>query len=78
MQDLKDKAEQASPVIKRKLSFLATMRAVLWSFLGIRKRSGYEEDAAQLNPVHVIIAGIIGALIFIATLLFIVSKVVAQ
>lgn len=71
MQDLK----QASA---RKASFLATMRAVFWSFLGIRKRSDYEQDAQQLNPVHVIIAGIIGALIFIATLLFIVSRVLAK
>jgi hypothetical protein len=71
MSDLKD-------VVKRKPSFLKTMRAVLWSFLGIRKRSGYEEDAGELNPVYVIIAGILGALIFIAILLFIVSRVVAK
>lgn len=61
-----------------KSSFLATMKAVLWSFLGIRKKSGYEQDAAQLNPVHVVIAGVIGAAIFIATLVIIVRVVVAQ
>lgn len=71
MQDLK-KATQ------RKTSFLATMKAVFWSFLGIRKKSDYENDAAQLNPVHVIIAGVIGALIFIATLVMIVKIVVAK
>ena len=71
MQDLK-KATQ------RKTSFLATMKAVFWSFLGIRKTSDYENDAAQLNPVHVIIAGVIGALIFIATLVMIVKIVVAK
>lgn len=63
---------------QRKSSFLATMKAIFWSFLGIRKRSDYEQDAAQLNPVHVIVAGIIGALIFIATLLFIIKMVVAK
>ncbi|MFZ6757079.1 DUF2970 domain-containing protein [Undibacterium sp. Ji50W] len=63
---------------KRKASFLATMKAVFWSFLGIRKKNDYEQDAAQLNPVHVIIAGIIGALIFIATLIVIVKHVVAK
>ncbi len=71
MQDLKDAA-------KRKASFAATMKAVLWSFFGIRKKSDYDKDAAQLNPVHVIIAGVIGALIFIATLVIIVKLVVAQ
>lgn len=63
---------------KRKASFLATMKAVFWSFLGIRKKNDYEQDAAQLNPVHVIIAGIIGALIFIGTLIMIVKHVVAK
>jgi len=63
---------------KRKASFGATMKAVLWSFFGVRKKSGYEKDAAQLNPVHVIIAGIIGALVFVLTLVLIVKAVVAQ
>ncbi|MBC3918517.1 DUF2970 domain-containing protein [Undibacterium sp. CY18W] len=71
MSDLKEAS-------KRKASFLATMKAVFWSFLGIRKKNDYERDAAQLNPVHVIIAGIIGALIFIATLIVIVKHVVAK
>ncbi|HEY8099716.1 MAG TPA: DUF2970 domain-containing protein [Burkholderiaceae bacterium] len=71
MSDLKD-------ATKRKASFGATIKAVLWSFLGIRKKSDYEQDAAQLNPVHVIIAGVIGALIFIATLVIIVKSVVGK
>ena len=63
-------------VVQRKASFGATAKAVLWSFFGVRKKSGYEQDAQQLNPVHVIIAGIIGAVIFIVTLLLIVKSVV--
>ncbi|WP_025915567.1 DUF2970 domain-containing protein [Herminiimonas sp. CN] len=71
MQDLKQEKS-------RKPSFLATMKAIFWSFLGIRKKSDYEQDAAHLNPVHVIIAGLIGALIFIATLLVIINVVVSK
>jgi len=63
---------------KRKASFAATLKAVFWSFLGIRKKNDYEQDAAQLNPVHVIIAGVIGALIFISVLVMIVKYVVAK
>ncbi|RZI43493.1 DUF2970 domain-containing protein [Herbaspirillum sp. HC18] len=63
---------------RRKASFGATMKAVFWSFFGIRKKSDYEKDAQQLNPVYVIIAGIIGAMIFIATLLLIVKNVVGK
>lgn len=62
----------------RKASFGATVRAVFWSFFGVRKKSDYEKDAQQLNPVHVIIAGVIGAIIFIATLLLIVKSVVGK
>ena len=32
------------------------MKAVFWSFFGVRKRKDYEHDAANLNPVHVIVA----------------------
>lgn len=71
MQDLKDAA-------KRKMSFGATIKAILWAFLGIRKKSGYEQDTAQLNPVYLIIAGLIAAVIFIVTLLLIVKSVVAN
>lgn len=71
MDDLK-KASQ------RKASFGATMKAVFWSFFGVRKKSDYEQDSQQLNPLHVIIAGLIGAIVFIATLLLIVKSVVGK
>lgn len=71
MEDLK----QAS---RRSMSFGATVKAVLWSFFGVRKNSAYETDAQQLNPVHVIIAGIIAAILFVLGLLMLVKMVVAQ
>ncbi|MDB5796519.1 MAG: rane protein [Paucimonas sp.] len=61
---------------QRKLSFLATMKAVFWSFFGVRKRSDYEADAQQLNPVHVVIAGVVGAALFVLVLVLIVKAVV--
>lgn len=70
-----DELEKTS---QRKASFGATVKAVFWSFFGVRKKSDYEKDAQQLNPVHVIIAGLIGALIFVGTLILIVKSVVAQ
>ncbi len=70
-----DELKQAAA---RKASFGATMKAVCWSFLGIRKRSDYEKDSASLNPVHVILAGLIGAAIFIGVLVLVVRAAVAQ
>lgn len=63
---------------ERKASFGATMKAVFWSFLGIRKRSDYEKDAGSLNPVHVVIAGLIGVALFIGVLVMLVRIAVSQ
>ncbi len=71
MDDLKE-------AVQRKMSFGATVKAVLWSFLGVRKKSGYDEDTQTLNPVHVIIAGIIAAVLFVLGLLMVVKMVVAK
>jgi hypothetical protein len=63
---------------ERPMSFGRTVKAVAWSFLGIRKRAGYEQDVQKLNPVHVIVAGIIGAILFILALLALVRWVVGS
>ena len=64
--------------VARKGSFGQTMKAVAWSFFGIRKSSGYEQDIGKLNPVHVVIAGVIGALLFIAALALLVNWIIAS
>jgi hypothetical protein len=64
--------------VQRRGSFLQTVQAVAWSFLGIRRRSGLEQDVAKLNPVHVVIAGIVGAGVFIALLVLLVRWVIAS
>ena len=51
---------------------LQVAKAVLWSFLGIRKRAEYEKDAVSLTPLQVIVAGIIGAIIFVLSLVTLV------
>lgn len=70
--------DELKQVVKRKATFGATMQAVFWSFFGVRKKKDYERDAAELNPVHVLIAGIIGAALFVGILIAIVKMVVAQ
>jgi hypothetical protein len=54
------------------------VKAVLWSFVGIRKRSDYQRDAAELNPVAVVVAGVLGGVIFVLTLVVIVNIVISQ
>ena len=64
--------------IERKGSLLRTVRAVLWSFVGIRKNSGYQEDLAKLNPLHVVAVAIAAVVLFITGLMFFVNWVVAK
>jgi Protein of unknown function (DUF2970) len=64
--------------VQRKGSFIQTMRAVAWSFFGVRKSSEHEKDVSQLNPVHVVIAGVLSALLFIAGLLVLVNWVLSS
>jgi hypothetical protein len=47
-------------------------KAVFWSFLGIRKRTAHERDAVTLKPAQVIVAGLIGAVIFVLSLVVLV------
>ena len=62
----------------RKGSLLMTMRAVAWSFFGVRRSADHAQDVAKLNPVHLVIAGIAGAGIFVATLVLLVTWVVGS
>jgi Protein of unknown function (DUF2970) len=67
--------EQSS---ERSGTFLQTARAVAWSFFGVRRSADYERDVQRLNPVHVVVAGVIGAALFIGALVMLVKWVVGS
>lgn len=70
--------EGLKDAVQRKGSFGQTLRAVGWSFFGVRKSAEHEKDVAQLNPVHVIIAALIGVAVFITTLVLLVRWVLSS
>ena len=63
---------------RRPASLLQTLRAVAWSFLGIRRASGLEDDVQRLNPVHVVIGGVLGAAVFVVAIMVLVHWVVSS
>jgi len=69
-------AEDASNDLKqaaqRKGSFLQTLKAVSWSFFGVRKRAHYEKDSVTLTLKQVVVAGIIGGIVFVLSLVMLV------
>ena len=68
------------PVVKQvsKGAFFRTVRAVLWSFIGIRKSSDFQEDVATIKPLHVLAVGVVAAFIFVIGLILLVNLVVAS
>jgi hypothetical protein len=67
-----------TPEKKRKTSIWRTIRAVSWSFVGLRARGDYEKEAEQLNPVHVVIVALVGVLIFVGSLIALATWVVGK
>ncbi|GJL73303.1 MAG: hypothetical protein NMNS01_25020 [Nitrosomonas sp.] len=61
----------------KRASVLQVAKAVMWSFMGIRKKSDLENDAEMITPVQVVIGGIIGGLIFVISLMLLVRLVVS-
>jgi len=65
------------PVHRRKGSIVATIRAVLWGFLGVRRNADYQNDIALLNPIHIVVVGLVMTVFFVVGLIFLVNWVVA-
>jgi hypothetical protein len=59
----------------RRASATEVAKAVFWSFFGVRKKKDYASDSASISPVQVVVAGIIGAALFVLTLVVIVKIV---
>lgn len=64
------------PLHRRHGSLVGTVKAVLWGFLGVRRNADYQKDIASLNPIHIIVVGIVMALLFVLGLIALVHWVV--
>ena len=59
----------------KKASLWQVVKAVFWSFAGIRKKSDLEKDAEMIQPSQVVIGGLIGGLFFVVSILLLVKWV---
>jgi len=57
-------------------SFLRTVKAVAWSFIGLRARQGLEEDVRHIHPLHVVLGGLVGVFVFVGGLIALVRWMV--
>ena len=58
------------------MNFLRTVRTVLWSFVGIRRKSGFEEDLGKTNPFAIIAVALVAVIGFVIGLIALVNWVV--
>lgn len=54
---------------------IGAFKAVFWSFFGVRRKEGYEDDAKKLTPQAVIAAGLVSAAVFVLALYGLVKLV---
>jgi hypothetical protein len=64
--------------VQRPASPLQTFKAVAWSFFGIRRGAGHAEDMQKLNPVHLVIAGLVSGALFVLLLVLLVRWVIGS
>jgi hypothetical protein len=64
------------PTGRRRAAPLRTLLAVVWSFFGVRKSKDLERDLRELNPLHVVIAGLVVAALFVGALVALVQWVI--
>jgi hypothetical protein len=64
--------------MSNKVSLMRSVKAVAWSFLGIRKSSEFQEDMDKITPLHVLGVGLVAGLLFVVGLIVLVNLVVAK
>ena len=58
--------------------FLQIVMAVGASFFGVRKRGDHDAIARSVKPQHLIVAGVLGAALFVLVLVVVVRLVIAN
>ncbi|MDK6078251.1 DUF2970 domain-containing protein [Massilia varians] len=62
----------------QKRSFLGTLAAIAWSFIGLRRKRDFDVDAeGAFNPLYVFIAALLALVVFIGALMLAVRFAVS-
>lgn len=69
-------SEEKQQPATRKLSTWRAAKAVFWGFFGVRRGRDHQDDATHLTPMQIVIAGLIGGVLFVVTVLTVVNWVV--
>ena len=61
---------------KAKGSPLRTLRAVAWSFIGLRRGADFQRDQESLHPLHIVLVGLIAIFVLVLGLIGLVHWIV--
>jgi hypothetical protein len=62
----------------KKATLGSVARTVFFAFFGVRKRAEHEQETVQLSPAQIILAGLIGAAVFVTSLVLLVRFVIGR
>jgi hypothetical protein len=65
-----------SKVLPTVISTFRAFQMVSWSFFGIRKRSEFHKDAAQVTPAQLVFVAVVSGLLFVIGLIVVVNLIV--
>ena len=69
-------SQKAHGSVEHKGSLLRSMRAVAWSFIGLRKGAEYQRDQERIQPLHVVLVGLVAIFALVLLLIGLVNWVV--
>jgi hypothetical protein len=61
---------------RKPATLLQIASAVFWSFFGVRKGRHMLQDMESIKPLHVVIVGLVAGLVFVLTLVAIVTVII--
>lgn len=60
----------------RPTSLWRSLKALAWALLGVRKGSEWEKDASHIQPLHLVLVGVVAIFALVLLLIGIVNWVV--
>jgi hypothetical protein len=57
--------------------FFRSCLAVAWAFFGIRRRKEADVDIETVSPIHLIVTGLVIAVLFVIGLMLLVTSITA-
>ena len=63
------------PAARKRATLPQVANAVFWSFFGVRKGRHMLQDTTSINPLHVVIVGVVAGVVFVLVLIALVTVI---